>query len=493
MRDRTPRAEINRLDLDHTPGFAGRADYNDRRRAHWDRIAEAGPPAAWLGGYYHRRLADVYQFLVGNGRRVLELGCGTGDLLAACRPTQGVGIDLSPGMIERARQRHPDLEFHVGDAHEPQLEDTFDVVILSDLVNDLWDVQRVFEVLRDLTAPHSRIILNFYSRLWELPLTLAESAGMARPMMAQNWLTIEDVRALLSLAGFETLRDWREILYPIQTPLVSPFVNRVLARLWPIHYLCLTNFVLARPEPQPVQFEPNVSVVIPVRNEAGNIRGAIERTPEMGNGTELVFVEGHSTDDTHEVLQEEIEAHGDRDCQLLVQPGEGKGDAVRYGFEHANGEMLMILDGDLTVPPEDLVRFYQALVSGRAEFANGVRLVYPIEGQAMRFLNLLGNKLFSWTFSWLLGQPVKDTLCGTKALWKRDYEELKKNRAYFGEFDPFGDFDLLFGAAKLNLKIADIPIRYRRRRYGATNIQRWRHGSLLLRMVGFAASRLKFV
>lgn len=493
MRDQTQRPTVDRTGREAVQGFAGRGEYNERRRAHWDRVAEAGPPAAWLGSYYHRRLAEVYRFLAGRRRRVLELGCGTGDLLAACQPEEGVGIDLSPRMIEKARERHPMLTFHVDDAHEPHLEGTFDVVILSDLVNDLWDVQRVFEILQDLTRPHSRVILNFYSRLWELPLALAETAGMARPTMPQNWLTIEDVQGLLKLAGFESLRSWREILYPIGTPLLSPIMNRGLAKLWPLHYLCLTNFVLARPDPRPHPSEPRVSVVVPMRNEAGNVRGALERTPEMGSGTELVFVEGHSADDTFRVLQEEIKSQEERDCQLLVQPGKGKGDAVRHGFEHANGDLLMILDGDLTVPPEDLVRFYQALVSGRAEFANGVRLVYPIEGQAMRFFNLLGNKMFSWLFSWLLGQPVKDTLCGTKALWRHDYLELKKNRSYFGDFDPFGDFDLLFGAAKMNLKIVDIPIRYRRRRYGSTNIQRWRHGWLLMRMAAFAAVRLKFV
>jgi hypothetical protein len=105
----------------------------------------------------------------------------------------------------------------------------------------------------------------------------------------------------------------------------------------------------------------------------------------------------------------------------------------------------------------------------------------------------LGNKFFSIVFSWLLGQSVKDTLCGTKVTWKSNYEAIAANRAYFGDFDPFGDFDLIFGAAKLNMKIVDLPIRYRERTYGTTNIQRWKHGWLLLQMVWFAARRLKFV
>ena len=194
-----------------------------------------------------------------------------------------------------------------------------------------------------------------------------------------------------------------------------------------------------------------------------------------------------------QMIQRTISAHPERRCSLFQQKGKGKGDAVRLGYEHASGDVLMILDADLTVPPEDLPRFYNALECGQAEFVNGVRLVYPMEKEAMRFANLLGNKFFSLAFSWLLGQPVKDSLCGTKVLWKQDYLRIAANRHVFGDFDPFGDFDLLFGAARLNLKIIDLPIRYRERTYGATNIERWKHGVLLLRMVLFAASKIKFI
>ena len=234
-------------------------------------------------------------------------------------------------------------------------------------------------------------------------------------------------------------------------------------------------------------------MIVPARNEAGNIEDIFERTPEMGRGTELVFVEGHSSDDTYARIEREITRHPGRRCQLLRQTGTGKGDAVRLGFAHAGGDVLMILDADLTVAPEDLPRFLNALCAGKGEFINGVRLVYPMQKQAMRLLNLVGNKFFSLAFSWLLGQSIKDTLCGTKVLWAADYRRIADQRAYFGDFDPFGDFDLLFGAAKLNLKIVDLPIRYRERTYGTTNIQRWQHGWLLLRMVLFAARRIKFV
>ena len=471
-------------------------DYQRDRVAHWDKVAcQMDDWESW-GKFYHRRLLEIYKFLVPSGQRVLEVGCGRGDLLAALQPSQGTGVDFSAEMIHRATQRHPQLSFQSADAHDLSgLKDRFDVIVLSDLVNDLWDVQKVFDEIARLSQPHTRIILNSYSRVWEFPLTVAEKLGLAKPVLFRNWLTVEDITNMLNLAGFELIRAWPEILWPLPIPIVSSFLNKILVKLKPFSYFALTNFVIARPKPAPVptNSEPMVSVVIAARNEAGNIPQIFERIPQMGRETELVFVEGHSADDTYAAIEKGIADNPHWTATLHSQGGVGKGDAIRLGFERAKGDILMILDADLTVPPEDLPRFYSALKAAKGEFINGVRLVYPMEKQAMRMANLLGNKFFGLVFSWLLGQPIKDTLCGTKVLWKRDYELIADNRAYFGDFDPFGDFDLIFGAAKLNLKIIDLPVRYRQRVYGNTNIERWRHGWLLLRMVFNAAHKLKFI
>jgi 2-polyprenyl-3-methyl-5-hydroxy-6-metoxy-1,4-benzoquinol methylase len=471
--------------------------YNQSRVAHWDAVAREAAPPQWAGRYYHRRLAEMYTHLVAPGLRVLDLGCGSGDLLAALRPARGVGVDFSRAMIDRARAKHPaEMTFVCEDAAALTLDEKFDVVILSDLVNDLWDVQTVLERVQKVCTPQTRVIINTYSRLWEMPRAAAERLGIARPVLRQNWLAPEDLGNLLDLAGFETLRTFQDLIWPIATPLLAGWANRYVAKLPLFRHLALTNVVVARPRPSRAILRdalPLVSVIVPARNEAGNVRAIFERTPEMGDGTELIFVEGHSRDDTYERIQSEIAAHPARNARLFRQTGVGKGDAVRLGFAEARGDVLLILDADLTVPPEDLPRFVQALLSGAGEFVNGVRLVYPMEDRAMRFLNLIANKFFGIAFSWLLGQNVKDTLCGTKVLWKRDYERIAANRAYFGQLDPFGDFDLLFGAARQNLKIVDLPIRYRERTYGTTNIQRFRHGILLFRMVVLAARRLKFI
>ena len=473
---------------------AAQRQYQQTRVHHWADVAHKQETWGGWGTYYHRRLTQIYQSLVAPGQSVLELGCARGDLLAALRPALGVGVDFSEEMIHAASRRHPDLRFIHADVHELNLTEKFDVIVLSDLVNDLWDVQTVLERVSELGTPRSRIIINSYSRLWEPALKTAQWLNLATPTLYQNWLTVEDVTSLLGLADCEVVKYSQEILLPLQIPLFTPLSNQFLVKLWPFRHLALTNVIVARPRKRTAQSkEPAVSVIIPARNEAGNISDVFERIPEMGNGTELVFVEGHSRDSTYTAIKDAMAAHPERNCQLLQQTGVGKGDAVRLGFAKARGEVLMILDADLTVPPEDLPRFYEALQSGKGEFINGVRLVYPMEKQAMRFLNLLGNKFFSLAFSWLLGQSIKDTLCGTKVLWKYDYEAIAENRAYFGDFDPFGDFDLIFGAVKLNLKLIDLPIRYRERTYGSTNINRWTHGWLLLKMVAFAARRLKFV
>lgn len=468
--------------------------YRQQRIENWNRNA-IKHRKSFMANSYFQRLAKVYGFNIPEGLRVLELGCGKGDLLAALKPSFGVGVDFSPMMIEQAQQRHPELCFVLADAHTFSTEEKFDFVILSDLVNDLWDVQALFENIQNVCTPHTRIIVNMYSRLWEIPLGFGQITGLAQSNLDQNWLEVKDINHFLNLTGFEVLRTWQEFIFPLPIPLIQPLINRYLVKFGLFRWMALSNFIVAKPTAgkKPSRSLPKVSVIVPARNEAGNIPEILERVPEMGSGTEIVFVEGHSKDDTLEVIREQIALHPERDCKLFNQPGKGKGDAVRLGFIEATGDILMILDADLTVPPEYLPRFYSALVTGKGEFINGVRLVYPMEKQAMRFMNLLGNKFFSLAFSWLLGQPIKDTLCGTKVLWREDYDRIARNRTYFGDFDPFGDFDLLFGAARLNLKLVDLPIRYKERTYGTTNIQRWKHGALLLRMVIFAASRLKFV
>jgi hypothetical protein len=370
----------------------------------------------------------------------------------------------------------------------------FDFIVLSDLVGYLYDIRLVLERLRQACHARTRLVIHWYSRLWQPILALAEKIGLKYPQPLLNWTTIEDIQNLLYLAGFEVIHRSGHLLLPKQVPLLNTLANRYLAHVPGFRWMCLTNWIVARPTGlRQLDAVPPVSVICPCRNEAGNIEPLVRRLPPMGIHTELIFVEGHSKDNTLEECRRVAASVPQKDIRVFVQEGQGKGDAVRLGFAKASGDILMILDADLSVAPEDLPQFYHALVSGKGEFINGSRLVYANDPHAMRFLNLVGNKFFALVLSRLLGQPVKDTLCGTKVLHRSDYERIAKSRAYFGDFDPFGDFDLLFGATKQNLKIVEIPVRYRQRTYGTTNISRFTHGWLLMKMCFTAARKLLFI
>jgi SAM-dependent methyltransferase len=465
----------------------------DRIREHYDHVSKIPSKAQ----SYRRILARYYNLLIPGWASVLEVGCGAGDLLSRLNARKRVGVDVSETQINLAKENIPGGEFHVQAGETLDLPDQqFDYVVLSETANFAADIQRVLERARTVADTETRLILNIYNVLWRPLIWLATVLGWRNPQPESNWLSKADLQGLLYLSGWEWVRSEARILCPIELLGLERFINRFLAPLCPP--LCLSLFVVARPlsnlrQGSTPRQERSVSVVIPARNEAGNIAAAVARTPEMGVWTELIFVEGNSTDNTWEAIQKVRADHPGLNIKILKQPGKGKGDAVRAGFAAAEGDILMILDADLTVPPEELPKFYDALVSRACEFANGSRLVYPMDDKAMQFLNLCANKTFGIVFSWLLGQPIKDTLCGTKVLSRANYQKIAGNRSYFGDFDPFGDFDLLFGASKLSLKILDLPIRYKERVYGQTNIQRWKHGWLLLEMVVFAASKLKFV
>lgn len=469
----------------------------EQLREAFDELAPQRPQWMQRNAFYYEDDHRYMRFLVPEGSRVLELGCGTGHLLAALRPSAGVGVDISARMVEQARAAHPDLTFVVGDMDDAacldSLDGPFDVIVLSDAIAHMQDVQRTFEQLHRLCTPDTRVIVAYFSQTWRPILKVAELLGQKMPVPPQNWLPLESVEAMFELADFEPIkREWR-LLLPKRAGGLGPFVNRYLGTIPVLRRLSLRHYVVARPARQLHRGSLSATVVVPCRNEAGNIEPAVRRIPDFSTDLEILFVEGNSSDDTVERIKQVIDDYPHRNIRLVHQEGRGKGDAVRKGFDEARGDVLMILDADLTVTPEDLPKFYDAIVSGKGDFVQGTRLIYPMAPAAMRPLNLAGNHAFARIFSWLLNQRITDTLCGTKVLLKRHYEQIAANRSYFGHFDPFGDFDLLFGASKQNLKIIELPVRYAERTYGSTQISRFRDGLLLLRMVIFAFRKLKAI
>jgi len=445
--------------------------------------------------YYYEEEWRYLRFLVPPGKRVLVLGCGNGHLLNALAPSFGVGVDFSSAKIERAKNAYPKLTFLCGDVENMndalELQQAFDVIVMPDTVGSLDDCLAAFQSLHRYCKPETRLVVSYYTRLWDPLMLLYAKFASSRRFVRRNWLSSQDIANLLQLADFDVVtREWR-MLSPFGLFGLGRLINRFVATLPLVRKLCLRNYLVARPYAKPTTVPLSATVVIPCRNERGNIEAAVQRIPRFCPDIEIIFVEGNSTDNTWDEVIRVQGAYSHLGIKAMKQAGKGKGDAVRKGFAEARGDVLMILDADLTMPPEDLPKYYNVIASGKGEFVNGSRLVYPMESQAMQFLNHLANHLFARMFSYLLNQRYTDTLCGTKVLLRRDYEEIARNRAYFGDFDPFGDFDLIFGAAKLNLKTAEVPIRYAAREYGETNISRFRHGLLLLRMVGFAFMKLK--
>lgn len=450
--------------------------------------------------YYWNEITQYCNYFSHENSSVLEIGCGNGDLLANIAGDKKTGIDISEEFLKWAREKYSNqgIEFILMDANNIQLNQTYDLIILSNLIGYLDDIQLVLEQVRKCCHPNTKIIVQYYNSFWEPLIRFTEFVGIKTKTPKQNWLSTKDINNLLFISGFDVFRNTKRLIFPLYIPILSFILNKYLAKFPFFRFFSFNIYSFAKPLPEtnPALYENKYSttVVIPARNESGNIENAILRLPKFGKHVEIIFIEGNSTDDTWAKIQEiQKKYSSSHDIKIGQQKGKGKADAVREGYKIATGDILMILDADLTVPPEDLPKFYDAIASAKGDFINGTRLVYPMDKEAMRFLNYLGNHFFSWAFTWLLEQRFKDTLCGTKVMFRTDYIKLTKNRKYFGEFDPFGDFDLLFGAHKLNLKIVEVPIRYRERTYGETNISRFKHGLILLRMCAFASRKCKFI
>lgn len=460
--------------------------------SYYDKIAQKRNRYKRFNRFYHKQIEKLNKFVVPENSKVLELGCGTGELLAALKPSRGVGVDISGKMVEIAKTNFPDLEFVQQDAEDLKIDEKFDYIILSDLVNSLWDIQQIFQNIYSLCHANTRIVMSYYNPSWQYFIRIFEALRLKQRQPLHNWVNIGDLDNLLNLENFEVVKKERKLMFPKYIPLFNLIVNKFLGNLPLFNKLNLIDFVVARPLIRSEK-EFSISIVVPARNEKGNIENAIKRTPAFGSFQEFIYAEGNSSDGTwDEILRVQEKYKDTHKIIAFKQTGKGKGNAVREAFERATGDILLILDADLTTPPEEMDKFYYALRNNKGEFINGCRLVYPMEKEAMRFLNLLGNKFFGYFFTYLLGQRLKDTLCGTKVLLKTDYEKIKANRHYFGDFDPFGDFDLLYGAAKLNMKITEVIIRYKDREYGSTQISRFKHGWLLIKMSFFAAFKFKF-
>ncbi|MBI4142458.1 glycosyltransferase [Candidatus Uhrbacteria bacterium] len=448
-------------------------------RTHFDAIAPELPRWNQRNAYYYRGLARLLRTFIPQGSAVCEVGCGTAELLNAVAPSFGVGVDCSPEVIRLARARYPHFEFYEGDIDEVlPIAKAFDYVILSDLVGYLDDIHASFRNLHALCGDRTRIIVTKYNRLWSPILTLAAKLHLKQPHPFLNWIGQRDVVRLLQLADFEIIQQGRRVLFPKDIPWFSAFVNRVLAPLPFLNRFCVIEYVIARRRPaHAVDARFRVSVIVPTRNERGNIERIVQHMPTLGSGTEILFVEGHSTDGTLEEIQRvAVASTGKRNVRYVVQGGRGKWDAVRTGFTRAHGDILMVFDADASVDPEVLRTCYEIISTRRGEFIFGSRLIYPMERGAMQPLNTFMNRRFGAAVARVTGQHVTDAFCGTKVLFKRDFERMPSSSAAWEQLDRYGDLTLFSGAAALCLKMVEVPVHYRTRTYGTSKMLRFREG-----------------
>lgn len=442
----------------------------EARRRHQD--ATAGRRDDWIRSnrYFYDRLKRLLRFIVEPGKRVLDVRCETGHLLASVMPSYGVGVEIGEAMVSHAREQHPHLRFIQAEPEELELDEKFDYILFNHIF-DTVDILRSFERVRQHCTGDTRLVVISYNHLWQPILELASKAGLRSPFVEPNWVSEFDVRGFLKLAGFRPVRTHRLMLFPKWIPLLSSLINDLLARLPGLRRLCLMQIIVARPMPEPsCEQDLAVSVIVPCRNELGNVQAAVERIPCMGKFTEILFCDDKSTDGTSDEVRRMQEVHSHRNIRLIEGPGICKAENVWTGFRAARGDVLMVLDADLTVMPEELPMFFRALVSSQGEFVNGSRLVYPMQRYAMKFTNMMGNKFFGLVFSFLLDQRIKDTLCGTKVLWRKDWTRMERNLGSWGIKDLWGDYELLFGASKLHLEIVEVPVHYQERIYGVTKM-----------------------
>lgn len=444
----------------------------EARRAFQDANAESREKWIRSNRYFYGRLQNLLKFVVGTGKRVLEIRCLTGDALAGLQPSYGVGVEIGKALVDKASQKHPGFRFVQNDPEFLDLGEKFDCVVFNH-VFDTVDVLAAFERMRAHCEDRGLFVIINYNALWQPIVGLASRIGLRSRFVEPNWVNADDIRGFLKLAGFRLVRQHRLLLLPKWIPLLSFFMNDFAARLPLFRRLCLMQVIVARPVINARYHEDvSVSVIVPCRNEEGNIAEAVKRIPAMGKHTEIIFCDDNSTDGTAGEVRRMQGLHPEKEIRLLDGPGICKAENVWTGFREARGDILMVLDADLSVMPEELPICFAALVNGNGDFANGNRLTYPMQKQAMKFANMIGNKVFGLIFSFLLDQRIKDTLCGTKALWRSDWIQLQKSIGSWGIRDLWGDYELLFGACKLNLEIVEVPVHYQERIRGVTKMTR---------------------
>ena len=440
--------------------------------------------------YYYKQLLKTLKFIIPKDSSVLNVRCSIGYILNRLAPKNGVGVDSSARQIEQAKKTYPHLNFIAQTGEELDVDGTFDAIVVSS-PEDIVDIKAVLDKVKKNCHSRTRVVFTYYNYGWHSLVKLAERLRLKLPQKMHNWLAPADIDNILTLSGYETLYHKKFILIPFNIPIISYILNRFVARLPISRHFCMMNVTVARVVP--TEQKPSLSIIVPCRNEAGNIEDAVNRIPQMAPDQEIIFGDDKSTDGTPDIVLAMAKKFPEKNIRLVNSPAINKANNVWTCFDAAEKDVLMILDADLTVIPEELPYFYEAISKGYGEFINGSRLLYPMHDEAMRFFNVLGNKFFSLFFSYILDTKIKDTLCGTKVLYRSDFKKIKNLRGTWGVDDRWGDYELIFGAAKTQLKLIDLPVHYMERTYGETKMTgRIKNGLIMLKMSIAALMKIKF-
>lgn len=419
----------------------------------------------WQHQYYHERIRKTFSFIIPPNKKILFLGADDAKILASLRPAKGTVA--------------------ISTAYESYLpKEKFDYIILNGVLGQTTDMLRILKNILRACHPSTRILIYQYNYLWQWVLAIAEKLRLKRKEGVQNWLSVNDLKTYLEGADFQVTRIFRRTIFPFNFFGLGRILNFIDAIIPFFDFLKLDQFIISRPEPYlfPKELPESLTICITVRNEKGNIEKIVKSIPKICKEQEILFVEGHSTDGTRKEILRMINQYPDKSIRVMGQPGIGQGDATRVGFKAAKGEIIIIYEGDGTSDPGDIKYFYDAMTSGRFEFIEGSRFVYPLDNKTMPVINQLGNIFFAKWFSFFLGQKTTDVLSGIKSILKKDYNLLFERWGFLGFEDPFGDFELLYGAARMGLKFGEIPMRYYPRTYGETKTKPFTHGLYLLKM-----------
>lgn len=434
--------------------------------------------------YYHEKISNTYSFLISPNKKILFYGFFDGKELYKLSPSVGVGIEPDKKLYEVLKKRFPKLKFVNCKFEDYQPSEKFDYIVLNGVLGKTGDMFKVLKNVQMACRPATKVLIYQYNYLWQWILALAEKMSFKKKEGVQNWLSVSDATTYLEGANFQVTRIFRRTIFPSNFLGLGRILNFITVVLPFFDPLELDQFIVARPEPHlfPKESPESLTICITVRNEKGNIEKIVKLIPRICKDQEILFVEGHSTDGTREEILRMIKKYPSKNIRVMGQPGIGQGDATRVGFKAAKGEIIIIYEGDDTSDPRDIEYFYKAMRNGRFEFIEGSRFVYPLDKKAMPIINQFGNIFFAKWFSFFLGQRTTDVLSGIKAILKRDFDVIYDRWGNLGVEDPFGDFELLYGAARMGLKIGGIPIRYYPRTYGQPKTRPFTHGPYLLKM-----------